>query len=120
MLDLSSDGSISVIYPTEAGTQLVLKPGLKVAKTLTTSVPKGRSMVTDILKVFASYKPIDLTPLTQGTIRGIEEREIDPLEALLTDAAVVSRGVSPVLGSQTGAPTWNTVERVLLVKRKSP
>src|SRR5213075_1487713 len=69
MLDLSSDGSISVVYPAEQGAAEVLKPGLTLTKTFTTVVPKGRSIVTDILKVFASSRPIDLSPLSGAAIR---------------------------------------------------
>jgi uncharacterized caspase-like protein len=119
MLDLSSDGSISVIYPVEQGAMEVLKPGLKLSKTLTTFVPPGRSVVTDILKVFASYKPFDLRPLTQGGIRGIGEDsgELDPLQELLNDSAGVTRQVSPMVGKPLDLGSWASVQRVLVVKR---
>jgi hypothetical protein len=118
MLDLSSDGSIGVVYPNEQGAHEVLTPGSTMKKTLTTFVPKGRSRVTDILKVFASFKPIDLNPLTQGQIRGVgmEPGELDPLQDLLMDSNGVTRqvGTAPAtLG------TWTTVQRLLVVKRKN-
>lgn len=118
ILDLSSDGSIAVVYPTEQGAAEVLKPGLKLSKTFVTFVPKGRSVVTDILKVFASFKPIDLRPLTQGQIRDIGGDESDPLQALLNDSANETRGVSPVLGKPADLGTWNSVQRVLVVKKR--
>ncbi len=119
MLDLSSDGSISVVYPAEQGAMEVLKPGLKLTRSLTTLLPKGRSSVTDILKVFADYKPFDLRPLTQGVIRGIEEDsgELNPLQQLLTDSAGVTRQVAPLLSKPVDLGSWNTVQRVLVVKR---
>jgi caspase domain-containing protein len=118
ILDLSSDGSISVAYPTQQGTEEVLKPQLTLSRTFTTFVPKERSTVTDVLKVFASYTPIDLTPLTQGTVRGLNETaEADPLEELLLDSTGVSRGVS--LNKPLDLGTWTTVQRVLRVKRKT-
>ena len=119
MLDLSSDGSISVVYPAEQGAMEVLKPGLKLTRSLTTFLPKGRSSVTDILKIFADYKPFDLRPLTQGTIRGIDEDtgELDPLQQLLTDSAGVTRQVAPLLSKPVDLGSWNTVQRVLVVKR---
>ena len=120
ILDLSSDGSISVVYPTQQGTEEVLKPQLTLSRSFATFVPNGQSTVTDVLKVFASYKPINLTPLTQGAIRGLDESaELDPLEELLLDSTGVSRGVSPLLNKPLDLSTWTTVQRVLRVKRKS-
>lgn len=120
ILDLSSDGSISVVYPTQQGTEEVLKRQLTLSRTFTTFVPNGRSTVTDVLKVFASYRPVDLSPLTQGTIRGLDDStERDPLEELLFDSTGVSRGVSPLLNKPLDLGTWTTIQRVLRVKRKS-
>jgi hypothetical protein len=119
ILDLSGDGSISVIYPTQQGAKEVLKPGLVLSQSFPTFVPKGRSSVLDVLKVFVSYKPIDLTPLTQGSIRGVEDTgDLDPIQELLMDSAGVSRGVGPPLTKPVDLGTWATVQRVLVVKRK--
>ena len=118
ILDLSSDGSVSVVYPVEQGAMEVLKPNQKLSRTFTTFVPKGRSVVTDILKVFASYKPIDLRPLTQGTIRDIGQEESDPLQALLNDSSGGTRGLSRVLTKPADLGTWASVQRVLVVKRR--
>jgi len=120
LLDLSSDGSIAVAYPAEQGAQEVLKPGLTVTRSFTTFVPKGRSSVTDILKVFASYKPIDLTPLTQAQIRGVPEEsaEPDPLGELLMDSAGATRGLAPVSNSgPKDLKGWTTVQRVMVIKK---
>jgi hypothetical protein len=122
MLDLSSDGSISVVYPAEQGASEVLKPGLTLSRSFSAFVPPGRSIVTDILKVFASYKPIDLTPLTQRRIREIaaaESSEPDPLEELLMDSAGVSRGLAPLLSKPLNLGAWTTTQRVIVVRRKS-
>jgi hypothetical protein len=114
MLDLSSDGTIAVAYPTIAGAKEVLKPGLTFTKTFNTFVPKGRSTVTDILKVFASDKPIDLTVLTQPAIRGIADD--DPLQQLLDDSAGQTRGISEAGAKPLDLGTWTTVQRVLVVR----
>ena len=116
LLDLSSDGSVALVYPTEEGTAAVLKPGQNLTRTLNTFVPKGRSIVTDILKVFASYKPIDLRPLTQGPVRDIMEP--DPLQELLNESVGASRGVTAVLAKPADLGTWASVQRVLVVKRR--
>jgi uncharacterized caspase-like protein len=119
VLDLSSDGSISVVYPSQQGAKEVLKPAAALMQSFKTFVPKGRSNVTDILKVFASYKPIDLTPLTQGQIRNIgdDSAELDPLQQLLMDSSGVSRGLTPVLNKPVELGSWTTIQRVLVVKR---
>jgi hypothetical protein len=116
ILDLSSDGSISVVYPTVEGAKEVLTPGSTLPRTLTVSVPKGRSRVTDILKVFASYKPIDLSPLTQTAIRDIGQGvgPPDPLAELLGD----STGTRAVTLQATPLGGWTTVQRVLVIRRK--
>jgi hypothetical protein len=80
-------------------------------------VPKGRSIVTDVLKVFASYKPIDLRPLTQGPVRDLTD-DSDPLQALLNESAGGTRGVTSALGKPADLAAWNTVQRVLVVKKK--
>jgi hypothetical protein len=116
ILDLSSDGSVAVVYPTQDGVKQVLKSGQKLTRTFKTFVPKGRSIVTDILKVFASYKPIDLRPLSQGPIRGLGSD--DPLDALLNDSSDGTRGLSAVLSRPTDLSTWASVQRVLVVKRR--
>jgi len=120
ILDLSSDGSVSVVYPAVQGAEEVLKPGLALTRSFTTFVPPGRSTVTDILKAFASYKPIDLSPLTQGQIRGVPEEggELDPLQQLLMDSAGTTRGLAPILGKPLDLGGWTAVQRVLVVKRR--
>jgi hypothetical protein len=118
ILDLSSDGSISVVYPTEPGAMAVLKPSQKLSRSFTTTVPPGRKVVTDILKVFASYKPIDLRPLTQGTIRDIGQEDTDPLQALLSDSSGETRGLAPVLTNPVDLATWNTFQRALMIRRR--
>jgi len=119
ILDLSSDGSISLVYPAH-GSQAVLKSGSSFPRTFKPAVPRGRSYVTDILKVFLSFKPIDLTPLVQSQIRGLDEKTEtnDPLQELLDDSAGASRGVTDVSSGPIDLGSWTTVQRVLLIKRR--
>jgi len=118
LLDLSSDGTITVIYPSEQGAHEVLTPGATLTRRLTASLLKGQTRVTDILKVFASYKPIDLSPLVQGQIRGVpaDAGEPDPLGELLTDSVGETRQVVP---QPLNLGSWTAVQRVLVVKRKN-
>lgn len=115
ILDLDSDGSINVVYPSVEGEKSVLTPGSTLTRTFNTSVPRGRSRTLDVLKVFASYKPIDLTPLKQGATRDIPASNADPLQDLLMDSTG-TRAIAP----QNSAPlgSWTTVDKVLVVKRK--
>jgi hypothetical protein len=120
VLDLSSDGSISVVYPSKKGEQPVLTPGSTWKTTLTTNLPQGRARVTDILKVFASFKPIDLTPLTQQRVRdiGVWKGDSDPLQDLLVDSTGMTRQVSAEAQAQPQSlGTWATTQRVLVVKK---
>ena len=119
ILDLSSDGSISVIYPSQQGAEEVLIPGATLTRSFKAFVPEGRSNVTDILKAFASYQPINLTSLTQAQIRDIgdENAESEPLQQLLFDSTGGSRGLAPVLSKPLELNSWGTLERVLVVKR---
>ncbi len=126
MLDLSADGSISVLYPAEQGAAEVLKPGAVLTQTFNATLPKDRSTVIDVVKVFASYKPIDLLPLTQGRVRSAEgpdslaaDTELDPIQQLLMDSSGVTRGLTPVLSKPLDLGTWTTLQRVLFVRRKS-
>jgi len=117
MLDLSSDGSISMVYPKEPGVHEVLKGNQSVTRTLTATLPPGRDRVEDILKVFASFKPIDLRVLQQETVRDIVPD--DPLQPLLADAAGKTRGLTD---DQTTAALvlgqWGVAQRLVLVKRQ--
>ena len=116
ILDLSSDGSISVAYPTQIGADIVIKPQLTLSHSFSTFVPRGRSFVTDVLKVFVSYKPLDLTPLTQGAIHSTRG-ESDPLQDLLDDSVGLSRNIASA-DKPVDLATWASLQRVLLVKRK--
>jgi hypothetical protein len=115
ILDLSSDGSISVVYPEDRGKSAVLTAGSTFSTTFEAFVPPGRSTVNDVLKVFASTKPIDLAPLSQARIRG----EADPIGELLEDASGVERGVKPLESSAARLGDWSTAQRLITVRKKA-
>ncbi len=120
MLDLSSDGSIDLVFPPE-GSQAVLKAGTSFTRSLKTSLPPGRRYETDVLMAFASFQPIGLKPLTQKGIRGIDDIEDenetnDPLQQLLNDSGGKSRGVEVVLTGPPNLGSWITALRILLIK----
>jgi hypothetical protein len=118
ILDLSSDGSISVVYPTDQGVHEVLTSGSTLTRSFRTSVPPGHTRIRDILKVFASVKPIDLTRLTQPQIRGDigVGGEPDPIQEFLMGANGATREVNP---EPFNLESWTTVQKLLLVKKKA-
>jgi Caspase domain len=138
ILDLSTDGSISIIYPDVAGASEVLKPSLSILPVFEAFVPADTHSVTDTLKVFASTGPIDLRPLARDRIRGADDVPhplvadgSDPLNDLLAEAGGISRGLRPE-GSSSAADSslpgpvpepakvanWNTAEKTLLINGK--
>jgi len=119
LLDLSSDGSVSVIYP-RRGTEEFVAPGKTWSKQLETFVPDGRDSVRDVLKLIATTSPADFNFLRQEAVRGgsplskTRGRNRNPLEQLLANAAIgTTRGAREVR-----VETWTTVDRVLEVRRK--
>jgi hypothetical protein len=119
ILDLARDGGITIVYPVQEGTQEVLKPGAALKRSFNTFVPKGLSYTTDILKVFASYEPFDLSPLTQGQIRGEPSatKELFPLQETLLAFSEQSRGTSSGLSRPLTLNSWIALQRVLVVRR---
>ena len=118
LLDLSSDGSVSVIYP--IGAEEFVAPGKTWSKELETFVPDGYDSVRDVLKLIATTSPADFRFLSQEAVRGgaplskSRGRNRNPLEQLLAHAAIgTTRGAREVK-----VETWTTVDRVLEVRRK--
>ncbi len=120
ILDLPSDGSICVIYPTTPGAAELLPPGASRTLTFEAYLPAGKEVVKDILKVFATTVPVDFHVLTQPPVRRGENRSLpeamnDPLGQLLAHAIWgATRGKRPVpLG------IWATAQRVVEVRREA-
>lgn len=115
LLALGDDGSVSLLYPAP-GAQEFIEPGGSWERPLVTCVPEGwKRPVRDILKVFLTREPVDLSFLQQTSVttRGVGlQSDLDAvLEAMRTStrgAGRSVRGVS-VLGSVvTGG--WATRE----------
>jgi hypothetical protein len=120
VLDLSNDGSVSVIYPTGTQQEHVAPNGGKWRKRLETYVPKERDSVRDVLKLIATTQYADFSFFHQSAVRGGKRLETtrgggarDPLEELLASAAIgTTRGVKEV-----EIDDWVTIDRVLEVRR---
>jgi hypothetical protein len=69
VLDVSSDGSITLLYPKVGGAQEALPAGEALEQTIETFLPQGQTSVTDVLKVIATKRPIDPSVFPQGSLR---------------------------------------------------
>ncbi len=121
MLDLSTDGSVSVIYPDAPGAAELLPARSTWSKPIEMYLPAGLKSVKDILKVFATTTKIDFYFLTQPAVRGEETRDLpqtmnDPLGQLLANATL---GMTRGGRRPAKLDSWATVQRVLEVKQKS-
>jgi hypothetical protein len=120
ILDLSTDGSVSVLYPFPDGAAELLKHGATVVRRFRATIPKDRSQVTDVIRVYLTSSPIDLHPVTMDAVRdglrpGGTKGPSNPLAQLLEQAAYGgSRGAA-----QDGIPldNWATADRVFKIKK---
>jgi hypothetical protein len=103
---LSSDGSISLVYP-EPGANEFIEPGGQWKKTLQTCVPRGKSSVRDVAKVFLTREPHQLAFLEQGALQRSAAGARSGLEDVLAARALgVTRGlIRPTQGAANG---WQT------------
>jgi hypothetical protein len=119
-LDLSSDGSVAVLYPRPGEGSEALPPhGSGTLTKIEFFVPEGRESVLDTIKVFATTAPLDARVFAQAAARGDDPARTasaDPLAALLENAAFGRpRGSRPVpLGG------WVTAQQAVTVARSAP
>jgi hypothetical protein len=117
LLDLETDGTVSLVPPVE-GDKRRLRKGGRVTFKLKTTIPEGRNSVTDVLKIFATVSDVDLGFLEQEPIVRGERRAIggsgDPVAGFLACAALGGEP-SP---SPVPLDRWTTEERVIHVKRR--
>ena len=118
IVDLSSDGEVNPFETSQKAGDAAIQPGEVYPDKFTATLPEGRSLSHEFLKVFATAKPIDLTPLKQEAIRGGGQArgEASPLEALLSNAARgTTRGLTP---KTVPKGDWVTEQRSLVVVAK--
>jgi subtilisin family serine protease len=117
VLDISSDGSIDLLYP--RGEQQQLSVDGKLERRFKMSVPPGRATVTDILKVIATLKPIDPSVFPQGPIRDApqvtERGAADPLAQFLAAALRGSRAAADVT---IESHSWVTVQKAVRIRQE--
>ncbi len=117
VLDVSSDGSIEILYPRTAGAQEALPKGRILEKDILTFVPDGRSAVVDVFKVFATTRPIDPSVFPQGAIRrAVPSTALKstqgPLEQFLSQAILGMRGSRPV-----EVKSWVTDQKTVTIRQ---
>lgn len=116
VLDVSSDGSVALLYP--RGEQQQLPAGEDFERHLRMSVPEGHSAVTDVLKVLATVKPIDPSVFPQGSIRSAPKAGAraaqDPLARFLAGAM---RGERAAVDITFDPDTWATTQKPLIIKQ---
>ena len=119
-LDLSSDGSVTVLYPRPGqGAQVIPANTTGALTKIEFFVPEGRDSVQDTIKLFATVKALDPQLFGQPAVRGDAPpppSSRDPLAALLENTASGrARGARPVpLGD------WVTAQHSLTVSRSAP
>ena len=113
VLDVSSDGSITLLYPT--GGQNELRKDGMLEKTIEMYLPEGRTEVIDVLKVLATTQPIDPSVFPQGSIRMSPPAETradaDPLTQFLSRAMRGLRAAKPV-----DVQTWVTKQTSVRIR----
>lgn len=117
LLDLSSDGSVELVYP-QRGVQEFIAPGKTWSTQLQAYLPPGRDAVRDVLKLIATTSYADFSFLQQQAVRGAPALQQtrghsrNPLEELLASASMgTTRGTRPV-----DLEDWVTVDKVLEVR----
>lgn len=113
ILDFGSNGNVTVVYPGNAGSQL-LYAGRSVTRDLPVAVPTGATSDTDVLKLFVTTTQRDFRKLELEQIKGDSADFNDPLGALFLQAAFGNREVGKAITSDE----WMTTQRLLqIVKR---
>lgn len=117
VLDVSSDGSIELVFPPR-GEQQQLRAGGSIERRLRMTVPSGWPSVLDVIKVLATIQPIDASVFPRGPIRSAPEARSadigrDPLARLLADAMRGKRAATDVT---VAADSWVTVQKAVRIR----
>jgi hypothetical protein len=132
IIDLSSDGSICQVLPEAedfvpgggscgySRQNQVLQPGMTLSRSFKAFVPPGRTVVTDVLKAFGSSKPVNLSGLIMGGIRGTIGESTALQDLVLEAGGTDTRGLAPIGSNPKPANLgdWTTTQRVLMVRRR--
>lgn len=116
LLDLSSDGTIAVVFP-NPGENQAIAPGEKWTEVLEATLTNNRKTMRDNLKVIATVRPTDFGFLRQDQIRGLPRGlTSNQLMQILGDAQLIERAVERV---SPKVDEWATATRVFNVVSSS-
>ncbi len=113
VLNISSDGSFTPLFPVVVGAQEQLRPGSVLKKDIETYLPPGHESVTDLFLAIATTTPIDPTFLERRSSRAGEEGGVLAPVRYLNEASRNSRGARPKYSK-----TWVTKNHSLIVSEK--
>ena len=115
VLDVSSDGSVALLYP-PSGEQQTLPAGEKLQREVEMFLPPALNTVTDVFKVIATTQPIDPSVFPQGAIRSAApaqdtRSDLDPLSRYLASASRGTRAARPV-----NVDSWVTAQQSVIIR----
>jgi hypothetical protein len=117
LLDVSSDGSVELLYPDGGQQELPAGGKWEDPVPFVLYLREGQSAVTDVLKVIATVKPIDPSIFPQGPIRFASQAATrgtsDPLARFLADALRGTKAAQRVL-----VDSWVTVQKTIKIRRE--
>ncbi len=116
VLDVSSDGSIALLYPPVDGAQEVLLQGIPLVKKIKVFLPPSQSSVVDVFKVIASSQPINSSVFPQGAMRrSAEDLQLDqysdPMDRFWAASLNGVRGSVPV-----DERSWATQQKTITIQ----
>jgi CHAT domain-containing protein/tetratricopeptide (TPR) repeat protein len=125
--DLAPDWGITRFIPADGSSFKDLEPGEELVLPLRASLPEGYADATDILKVFATLRPVDLSVLelppldtpwsSLGAGRDLGGRGDDPLSRLLLAAAGDRQTRSLTVPASIPSQEWVTAQVDVRVRR---
>jgi len=119
IVNLSSDGSITLIYPETAESQEILVRGTSMNLEFETFLPEGRETVIDIVKVFATTSPLNYRIITQEQVRNGQNSIEKSSKGLLIDQ-FEKLGIGTTRSNSLGQQSleyWDTSHRIFKVTR---
>ncbi len=117
ILDLSSDGSITPIYPAE-GSSEEINANSSWNNTIGVNVPENMNEVKDILKVFVTSEAITVSIFTQPAIKKGSVVDRVPQNLLEEFFSSATRGSSTTRGARVlNTGDWTTAQTVFKVVR---
>ncbi len=113
VLDVSSDGSVTLLFPNEGRSSEALPARtVKDLVSIIPTLPVGHAAVTDTFKLIATATPIDPRVFHQGAVRSITEQRYQPTDDPLANfMAEAFRGQRSTFVSSP--VSWGTAQRTI-------